>query len=188
MPERKYLTIEELIVLLDHDFGPTDNLVFQVGIATGLRASELTDIRVQHLYGTYIKIWDEKKDVYRDVVIDVITMEKIIRYLQNNYVPLNGVIKRVRRLFNFSPRTLNRKVGRAFAELGINAPARWHTFRHTYIRMMLDAFGDRSLQFICEQTGDKPATILEYYGIPSLNDRFTVAVEYHNWLISGGRP
>jgi integrase len=175
MPDRKYLTMEEIRSLHFSDFGYTDNLLIQLGLALGLRASEIVNIKTRHIDGDSIKIWDEKKDLYRVVVITDLDYQMILNYMRKAYRPLNGVKVRDRKLFNFTTKTLNNKVKRWFAELNIRAPARWHTFRHTYIRLMLDNAGDRAIQFIMLQTGNTAETILKYYAVPNIEDRIKVA-------------
>lgn len=176
MPVRKYLNAKELKRLLDHDFGWPDNLIFQMGISCGLRSSEMVNIRIVNIGEDGMTVWDEKKDRYRDIALDTVLWEMIGKYIDDEYIPRHGVRMRDRKLFDFSTKTLNRKVKRAFEEMEITTPpARWHTFRHTYIRLMLDKLGDRAIQYICLQTGDTPQTILKHYAIPSFEDRARVA-------------
>lgn len=182
MPDRKYLSALELQTLLGTDLGPMDNLIVQIGISCGLRASEMVNIKLNNIYPEGMKIWDEKKDEYRTVVIDGWLMFEITEYVVDHYENLHGVRSRDRKLFNFSAKTLNRKVKRWFSDLEIRAPARWHTFRHSYIRIMLDRLGDKAIQFICLQTGDKPATILTYYAEPSMDDRIKIANKLRTYI------
>lgn len=171
MPDRKYLTQDEINVLLVRDFGRDDNIIIQIGLSTGIRASEMVNILVRNVSLDNIKIWDEKKDIFRIVTIDVGLGATLRSYIDAHYRAKRGVIKRHQKLFNFTTKTLNRKVAKWFGESNISAPARWHTFRHTYIRTMLDIGGERAIQFICLQTGDSPVTILKYYAVPSFDAR-----------------
>lgn len=181
MPVRKYLNVAEIERLIDHDFGEMDNLLIQIGLSTGLRASEIVNIRLKKIFSDGIHIWDEKKDVYRPIVADGWLMFHIVEWSTGLKHP-HGLRYRDQKLFYLSPKTLNRKVKRWFAELNIDAPARWHTFRHTYIRLMLDRMGDKAIQFICLQTGDKPATVLQYYAVPSMDDRIGVANDLRGYI------
>jgi len=173
MPVRKYLTHDETKRLLVTDLGSTDNLFIQIGVMTGCRVSEITNLLIRNIMGQFIKIWDEKKDEYRLVVIDTATMGDIYAYLELDYKPLRGVKVKDRKLFNFSNRTANRKIKKAFCKIEIpeDVPYRWHTLRHTFVRLSLDRMGARGIQFVCAQTGDSAQTILAIYGIPSLDSR-----------------
>jgi len=143
----------------------------------------MVNIRLEKIYPEGIVIWDEKKDRFRPVVVDGNLSYNLTEYIVNNYDALHGVRKRDQKLFNFSARTLNRKVIRAFEILRFrNVKPRWHTFRHTYVRLMLDSMGDRGIQFICEQTGDSPVTILKYYGVPSVDERIRASNEFFDYL------
>jgi integrase len=177
MPVRKYLTTDEAEEVVVRTSDPTDKLLLQVGLSMGCRVSEVLSIRLHSIKGQLIDIWDEKKDEPRTCVVDVDTAEAIKMYLQEHYKSLPSVRKEFRCLFNFSAKTVNRKVKRAFsrAEVPDVVPYRWHTLRHTYIRRLLDALEDRGIQFVCLQTGDTPETILGYYALPTVEDRLEVA-------------
>ena len=179
-PVRKYLTTEEVERLLVRTSDPTDRLLIQLGLTIGCRVSEVLSIKLISISGRVVEIWDEKKDEYRHGVIAKGTAEALADYLTNHYQAPTGVRKDFQTLFHFSGKTVNRRVKKWFevADVSREVPWRWHTLRHTYVRRMLDAMKDRSIQFICEQTGDSPQTILKYYGVPSLEERLQVAEDY----------
>ena len=177
--ERPYLTVDEVQNLLVRDASIEDKLLVQLGLSLGCRVSEIVSIRLKWINNQVIKIWDEKKDDFRHCVIDCDTASLLQEYLQNHYRVPHGYKREHQRVFYFSAKTANRRLKRAFMEVGIPSgdvvPWRWHTLRHTYVRRMLDRLQDRGIQFIVEQTGDTPATILTYYGVPSIDERLKVA-------------
>jgi len=179
-PVRKYLTTDEVERLLVRISDPTDKILIQVGLALGCRVSEILSIKLISIAGRVIEIWDEKKDEYRHGVIDTGTAEALDIYLKTHYKAPTGVRKDFQVLFNFSGKTVNRRIKKWFgvADVSMEVPWRSLTLRHTYVRRMLDALKDRSIQFICEQTGDSPATILGYYAIPSIEDRLAIANQH----------
>ena len=181
-PDRKYLTREEVERLLVCDIPKVDKLLIQLGLTLGCRVSEIVSIRVRRIRGRTIKIHDEKKDEDRVCVIDSGTEEILNNYLETEYKVPKGYRRDLQLLFYFSAKTANRKIKKAFEKAAISPPDvvpwRCHTLRHTYVRHTLDRLKDRGIQFVCEQTGDSPQTILGYYGIPSLDERIRVAEEY----------
>lgn len=186
-PVRKYLTNDEVDSLLVRDAPKCDKTLIQVGLTLGCRVSEITSLRIRNIRGRSIKIWDEKKDEHRLCVIDEGTAALLRDYLDTDYVVPSGYRREHQRLFYFSNRTANRKVKSAFADIGVpdDVPHRWHTLRHTYIRMTLDLIATpRAIQIVSEQTGDSPATILEIYGVPSIEERLEMA-EKHRFKKEG---
>jgi site-specific recombinase XerD len=176
-PVRKYLMPEEVERLLVRVEDPTDKILIQLGLSMGCRVSEIISIRLLSIKSRVIEIWDEKKDEYRHCVIDARTEEALKIYLRDHYKQPHGVRTDAARLFYFSDKTANRKIKAAFekAEISREVPWRWHTLRHTYVRHMLDTMKDKAIQFICEQTGDSPRTILAEYGVPSIDERIAAA-------------
>jgi len=179
-PVRKYLTTDEVERVLVCTTDPTDKLLIQMGLSLGCRVSEIVNIKLINIDGRVIQIYDEKKDEPRQCVIDSDTQAVLDVYLKEHYVHRRGVRKDMALLFDFSEKTANRKIKAAFARAKVSkdVPWRWHSVRHTYVRRVLDQMQDRGIQFICEQTGDTPQTILTYYGVPSIDDRLKVADEF----------
>jgi len=180
-PVRKYLTSAEVERLLVRFAPKCDKLLIQMGLTLGCRVSEITSLRLRNIKGRLIKVWDEKKDEYRQCVIDTSTEAMLEDYLETDYSVPSGMTREHQRLFYISNKTANRRVKEAFQEIGVpeDVPHRWHTLRHTYVRLTLDRMKDRGIQFVCEQTGDSPETILKVYGVPSLEDRLEAA-EFHS--------
>jgi integrase len=172
----KYLTkdeVQRLIVSIDNK---RDLLLVQLGLVIGCRVSEIVTIDIKNIEPDRIKIWDEKKNVFRDVVIDSATREMLNRYLEDGWEPKPHV---KHRLFYFSTKTANRILKRYCEKAGIpKEKAHWHTLRHTHIMDCLDS--NVPINYIVEQTGDSPTTIINIYGRPSIDARLRMIEHYRN--------
>lgn len=172
---------DEVQSLLVRDASKCDKLLIQLGLTLGCRVSEITSLRIRNIRDRSVKIWDEKKNEHRLCVIDKGTASLLRDYLETDYTVPSGYRREHQRLFYFSNRTANRKIKAAFAEIGVpdDVPHRWHTLRHTYMRMTLDRIGTpRAIQIVSEQTGDTPATILTIYSVPSIEERLEMAEKH----------
>ena len=169
----KYLTsdeIERLLVSIDNE---RDALLIQLGLVLGCRVSEVVSIRLKHVTDDVIRIYDEKKDVYRDCVIDPVTSEDLDNYLKCGWKAEPHV---PHQLFYFSTKTANRIFKKWCSVAKIpEEKAHWHTLRHTYVIQSLDA--GVPINHVCEQTGDSPTTIINIYGRPSIGQRHKMQLE-----------
>ena len=170
----KYLTkdeVQRLIVCIDDK---RDKVLIQLGLVIGCRVSEIVTIDIKNIEPDRIKIWDEKKNVFRDVVIDSATRALLNDYLKDGWDPKPHV---KHRLFYFSTKTANRILKRYCKSANIpDEKAHWHTLRHTYVVQSLDA--GIPLNHIVEQTGDSPMTIIKIYGRPSIDSRLQMIERY----------
>ena len=163
----KYLTKPEIERLLVTVKDKGDKCLIQLGLVTGCRVSEVVGIRLGHIKDGVIKVYDHKKDRYREVVIDPETAGLISEYLAYGW-KAEGYGPRL--LFYFGTRTANRKLRKYCNESNIPPEkAHWHTLRHTYVVQSLEA--GVPLNHITEQTGDSPTTIISIYGKPSTDSR-----------------
>lgn len=177
LPDDKYLTLDEITRLLVSIDSKRDKLLIQLGLVMGCRVSEIVNIRVKNISPGVIRIWDEKKDRYRDCVIDDDTADLLRQWLDSGWVA-----KQHKRhmLFYFSTKTANRILKHWFKTAEIpKVKAHWHTLRHTYAIQSLEA--GVPLNHICEQTGDSPMTILRVYGRPSTDARRSKLEETKYW-------
>jgi integrase len=170
----KYLTkdeVQRLIVSIDDK---RDKILIQLGLVIGCRVSEIVTIAIKNIEPDRIKIWDEKKNVYRDVVIDSETRALLNDFLEDGWIPEPHV---KHQLFYFSTKTANRILKRYCEKAGIpKEKAHWHTLRHTYVMQSLDA--GVPINHIVEQTGDSPSTIINIYGRPSIDSRLQMIERY----------
>ena len=65
-----YLTNDEVQRLLVSIDKKADKVLIQLGLVIGCRVSEIVTIDLKNIQPDRIKIWDEKKNLFRDVVID----------------------------------------------------------------------------------------------------------------------
>jgi len=163
----KYLTQDEIQSLLVCVDNKRDRLLIQLGLVLGCRVSEVVNIRLKNVLPDRITLWDEKKDTFREAVIDDETRGLLDGYLETEW---EAKPHRPHLLFYFSCKTANRIVKRWFTEAGIpKEKAHWHALRHTYVVHSLEA--GVPLNHICGQTGDSPNTIIKVYGWPSIDSR-----------------
>lgn len=164
----KYLTkdeVQRLIVSIDDK---RDRLLIQLGLVIGCRVSEIVTIDIKNIEPDRIKIWDEKKNVFRDVVIDSATRALLKDFLDDGWEPRPHV---KHRLFYFSTKTANRILKRYCKAANIpDDKAHWHILRHTYVMQSMD--DGIPINHIAEQTGDSFQTLYEVYGKhPSIDSR-----------------
>ena len=165
----KYLTEREIEGLLSVIDNIEDKALITLGIDSGGRVSEVVGIltsNINHERQT-IKIWDEKKDQWREWVVTKPTMQLIRMYL-------NSRQKKDPRLFPFSYKTANRRLKRwcEVAEIP-KEKAHWHTLRHTYI--VQSRLRGRDIKAVQQQTGDSLLTLLRIYSNLSNEDRIKIS-------------
>ena len=135
------------------------------GFCTSLRCRQYV------LNGSGIQVWDEKKNIFRECVVDTETKDAIDTYLKADW---EAKPHYPNKLFYFSAKTANRIIKKWFKAADISPEkAHWHTLRHTYVTQSLDR--DIPLGCICEQTGDSPNTVIRVYGRPSIDKRREMA-------------
>lgn len=163
----KYLTLDEIHRLLVCIDDKRDRLLIQLGLVLGCRVSEVVNIRLKNVLADRIILWDEKKDTFREAVVDTETKMLLDDYLKSEWKPRPHT---PHRLFYFSYKTANRIVKRWFARAGISGEkAHWHVLRHTYVVQSLES--GVPISHICEQTGDSANTVIRVYGRPSVDAR-----------------
>jgi len=163
----KYLTKDEIGRLLGRVDNKRDTVLIQMGLVLGCRVSEIVGIRLKAVKSDRITIWDEKKNVYRECVIDNETRELLEDYLRTEWTAEPHV---PHQLFYFSTKTANRIFKRWCSETKIpDEKAHWHVLRHSYVIHSLDA--GVPLNHVCAQTGDSPTTVIKIYGVPSIDAR-----------------
>lgn len=132
-----------------------DAALLHLGFNTGMRVSEalsFTQDAIDWEAGT-IRIWDEKKDKYRDVMPPLETMNKLKLWINESKPAGNPV-------FNFSINTTERIIQK-WVKKALGIDKSWHCVRHTYISLSNEA--NQNIRVVIENTGDSPATILRYY-------------------------
>jgi len=173
---KDYLTKDEVKRLLVSVKGRRDNLLIRMGLAVGPRVSEIIDIPLKNIEPDRLKLWDEKKDCYRDVVIDLETRELLDKYLKRAWVQRQRKGQKAdkhQRLFFMSAKTANRIVKHWFKIAGIpDEKAHWHTLRHTYVYQSLEA--GVPISHLCAQTGDSVTVLIQDYATPTIDSRLEI--------------
>jgi len=163
----KYLTQDEIKRLLVPIDSIGDKLLIQLGLVMGCRVSEVVTIRLKNVSADRIKLWDEKKNLFREAVIDSETKALLDEYLRTEWKSEPHV---AHQLFYFSTKTANRILKRWCKVAGIpKDKAHYHVLRHSYVIHSLEA--GVPINHVCEQTGDSATTIVTEYGKPSIDAR-----------------
>jgi len=165
MSEIIYLQPNEIKKLLETIDNIEDKALIVTGIETGMRVSEITKgfkIEMINWDDRTAKIYDEKKDVYRDIAIPSFSINLLKMYLNSEKRTKSNV-------FSFSYKTVNRKLMFWINKAGIKKYVNgkpvnftWHKLRHTFVK--LSAQAHRDPMSIAQQTGDRLTTVLKIYG------------------------
>jgi integrase len=149
------LTKQEVELLLSKVDNLKDYTLLLFGFYSGARVGELTfDYNSIIWNGGYVRIWDEKKDRYRKIYIP----EQVLNCLKRYWNERED--KKSPKFFDMSSKTLERTIQRWTGQV-LSKPKSWHCVRHTYITLSFES--NIPISVVIENTGDKPATILEYY-------------------------
>ena len=154
------LTREEIETLLNGTDNITDHTLFFIGFYTGMRVSEIVsmeDISLNENEGR-IHIWDEKKNLYRDIYVPSELFSVARRYINT----LKD--RKDPRIFPISTKTAERKIEYWTSKV-LGKTKSWHAVRHTYISLSREL--ELPMEIVIANTGDTPATILKYYSKPS---------------------
>jgi integrase len=149
------LSQQEVETLLGgiHDLGDYTLLLF--GFSSGVRVGELAfDYNAISEEEGFVNIWDEKKNRYRRIYL----AENVLNSLKRFWNERGD--KKVPRFFDFSSKTAERKI-QLWTKTLLDKPKSWHCVRHTYITLSFEK--QIPISVVIENTGDKPATILQYY-------------------------
>jgi integrase len=151
---------EEVEALLNGIDNIQDHTFLLLGFYSGMRISEIISIEEISLNEGEgrIHIWDEKKNLYRDVYVPPIVFSILRRYM-------NSLTSRKDpRLFSFSKKTAERKIEYWTSKI-LGKTKSWHAVRHTYISLSREL--ELPMEIVTANTGDTAATILKYYSRPS---------------------
>jgi len=167
----KYLTSNEIERLLSIIDNIEDKCLITLGIDSGCRVSEVISIQTSNIDSDRqtIKIWDEKKDTWREVVITKSTLQLILMHL-------NAKTIQTPNLFDFSYKTANRRLKKWILRANIDPKkAHWHALRHTYV--VQSRLKGRDIKAVQQQTGDSLLTLLRVYSNLSVEDRVKISEE-----------
>lgn len=158
-PRNRYnndpLTKQEVEQLL----GKVDNLrdytLLLLGFYSGVRVGELCfDYNSIIWEECYVSIWDEKKDRYRKIHLPESVLNSLRRYWNERED------RKSPKFFDISSKTVERII-QYWTRQVLHKPKSWHCVRHTYITLSFES--SIPISIVIENTGDRPATILQYY-------------------------
>ncbi len=148
------LSEEEVEMLLGKVDDLMSHTLLLLGFNSGLRVSEVMfDYTAINAIEGYIIVWDAKKHVPRKVYLSESVITALVRYW-------NSVKQKSPKLFDVSTKTVERII-QYWTEKVLNKRKSWHCVRHTYIT--LSAMKQIPISIVIQNTGDRPATILQYY-------------------------
>jgi integrase len=149
------LTEAEIRLLLSNIDSVRDDALMRFGLSVGLRVSEVVTIRTSEIDFDHglIKIWDEKKDRWRNVMPTMEAMGVLKRYI-------NSLERHTQYLFPLATKTVERMIQR-YSRRALGFVISWHSLRTTYVSRCVEL--EQSPAVVMINTGDSPATILKYY-------------------------
>jgi integrase len=125
------------------------------GFYSGVRVGELAFDYNSIIWNEgYVSIWDEKKDRYRRVYVPECALNGLRRYWNERQE------RKSPKFFDMSSKTVQRIIERWTRQV-LNKAKSWHCVRHTYITLSFES--NIPISIVIENTGDRPATILQYY-------------------------
>lgn len=163
----KYYSEDELKELFSVMKDTEKKLIYQMYLELGCRNGELRSIPRRRIKGNYVKVWDEKKDCYRDCYIS----KELAHKIENVYWKIQTKVKPGPRMFcYYSGKSLNNWLKEYCARANIpEEKAHVHIFRHTFIVYAWDRkWNPKS---ICDQTGDTLKTLVDVYSDLDPKDR-----------------
>jgi len=149
------LTEAQIRLLLSSIENIRDDALIRLGLAVGLRVSEVVSIRTSEIDfdRCLIQVWDEKKDQWRTVWPTTETISAIRKYM-------NSLPKTPQYLFPISAKTVERTIQK-YSKRTLGFAMSWHSLRTTYVSRSVEL--EQSPAVVMVNTGDSPATILKYY-------------------------
>jgi integrase len=144
---------------VEHLLNKVDNLkdytLLLLGFYSGVRVGELCFDYTSIIWEeSYVNIWDEKKDRYRKVYVPETVLNSLRRYWNERED------RKSPKFFDMSAKTVERIIQHWTRQV-LNNPKSWHCVRHTYITLSFES--NIPISVVIENTGDRPATILQYY-------------------------
>lgn len=149
------LTKGEVELLLSRIDNLRDYTLLLFGFFSGVRVGEASfDYNSICWEEGFISVWDEKKDRYRRIYVPETVLNSLKRYWNERED------KRSPAFFDMSAKSMERTIQRWTSQV-LNKPKSWHCVRHTYITLSFES--SIPISVVVENTGDRPATILQYY-------------------------
>ena len=161
-----YLTQDEMQALIDTAMSPRDNLIVKMLYATGVRVSELVNIRKQDidLDRNTIKVFG-KGAKERVVLLPEVLKSQLEAYCRG--------FSNDQRLFELNIRTVERDIKTLAARAGINKKITPHKLRHSFATHMLQNGGNVvAIQKLLGHTSLNTTQIYTHYSVDELKDMY----------------
>ncbi|MCD1295831.1 integrase [Methanocella sp. CWC-04] len=161
-----YLTISELNDLISTAIETRDRIIIKMLYATGVRVSELVNIKKKDIdFERYtIKVFG-KGAKERIVLIP----ESLVGDLQEYCTKMEGEEK----LFDLTPRTIQRDIKSLAARAGINKKITPHKLRHSFATHMLQNGGNVvAIQKLLGHTSLNTTQIYTHYSVDDLKEMY----------------
>jgi len=167
-----YLTQEEVELLLaapdlNTITGIRDKAIFEVMYASGLRVSELIDLRIKNLYleEGYIKIFG-KGAKERITPIGVFAINALNNYLNNARHSLSNPFSKdyvflTKKGKNFTRQAINKMLYEYSLKIGLSKKIKPHTLRHTFATHLINNGAD--LRAVQEMLGHSDISTTQIY-------------------------
>lgn len=153
-----YFNEEQIELIIKQAEDLTQRTALLLGSRLGARVEEFLALEVKdiHYEEELVYVWDVKKKILRLQPVLREDLAQVRLYLKEKEIKEG-------KLFDVTPRTLNRWLKKAVEKAKIPIPenenVRWHSFRGSFIRNHID-LPPKALEQI---TGDNFTTLLKYY-------------------------
>jgi len=161
-----YLTQDEMRELINTAVDPRDNIIVKMLYATGVRVSELVNIKKEDIdfHRNTIKVFG-KGAKERVVLVPDAMIAQIESYCQG--------LADDQKLFDLSIRTVERDIKMLAAKAGINKKVTPHKFRHSFATHMLQNGGNVvAIQKLLGHTSLNTTQIYTHYSVDELKDMY----------------
>lgn len=161
-----YLTQDEMRALIETALDPRDNLIVKMLYATGVRVSELVNIKKQDidLDRNTIKVFG-KGAKERIVLVPDVLKAQLETYC--------GGFPEGQKLFDLNIRTVERDIKALAVRAGINKKVTPHKLRHSFATHMLQNGGNVvAIQKLLGHTSLNTTQIYTHYSVDELKDMY----------------
>jgi integrase len=151
----KPLTQDQIEKIMSEVDNIRDSTILNFGFNVGCRVSEVRNFSQDSIdwQQKSIKIWDEKKNEYRDIYPPDETIQKIKIWINHIKPGPNPV-------FDYHWKTIERIIQK-WSKKALGFQISWHSLRTTYVSLCQEK--DVPVKVAMANTGDKLATIVKYY-------------------------
>ncbi len=156
---------EEVKALISGTRGPAvedarDHAMVILALNTGLRRSEIANLRMEHVHDHYLTVVGGKGEKNRDVYLDPETRRILLEYLKMRNSRDSPYVFTTR-LGRITPEYMGNIAGRISEKTGVKFS--WHKCRHTYAKNLISS--DVDLQTISQMLGHERLDTTAIYSV-----------------------